>query len=122
MRSLHRGDTQETHLANSAGAAKTLAEDYHRMVCPGTERSSIEHMPISEGSGGRAVGDGRVLDEAGGLFTFLSIPRVEWLKLELALDETLDVPANPAENDAVVEHIHEVCQTARARSRPPSVQ
>jgi hypothetical protein len=45
-----------------------------------------------------------------------------WLKLELALDETLDVPANPAENDAVVEQIHRVCQTASARSRPPILQ
>jgi hypothetical protein len=51
------------------------------MVCPGTERSSIEHMPISEGSGGDAVVDGRVRDEAGELFTFLSIPRVEWKAL-----------------------------------------
>jgi hypothetical protein len=43
-----------------------------------------------------------------------------WLKLELALDETLDVPADPAETDAAVEQIHEICQTARVRSRPAS--
>jgi hypothetical protein len=45
-----------------------------------------------------------------------------WLKLELALDEALDVPSNPADSDTVVEQIHQICQTAKARSRTPSAQ
>ena len=40
-----------------------------------------------------------------------------WLKLELALDESLDVPPNPVDDNAVVEQLRRICQSAKGQSQ-----
>ena len=40
-----------------------------------------------------------------------------WLKLELALDESLDVPPNPIDDNAVVEQLRRICQSAKGQSQ-----
>jgi hypothetical protein len=40
-----------------------------------------------------------------------------WLKLELALDDALDVPLNPIDDNAVAEQLRRICQDAKEQSQ-----